>query len=118
MAFLRRNNEKNETPLHRNVRRRRLTVCRWLTTIGLAVVLLSTVALPAHAHVRVFLGFGLPVAPYPYGYAYAAPPCYAPYPPYVAYGAVPPPVWGPGYWNSRVGPWGRRARVWVPARVR
>jgi hypothetical protein len=117
MTSLKRRSKENERPRDSEIRQSG-SAGRRVITVGLAVALIGTIALPARAHVRVFLGFGLPVAPYPYAYSYAPPRCDAPYPPYVAYGAVPPPAWVPGYWTWRVGPWGRRARAWVPARVR
>jgi hypothetical protein len=91
---------------------------RCVSTLGLAVILLGMVSVPANAHVRVFLGFGLPV--YPYAYSYPPPPPYYPYPPYVVYGpsvgfATPvPPGCVTGHWGWRHGPWGYRSRVWVP----
>ena len=118
MTLLSRRRMEIETQRDQPVRQGRSTVRRWLSTIVLVVVFLGTMAVPARAHVRVFLGFGLPVAPYPYAYSYAPPPCYAPYPPYVAYGAVPPPAWVQGYWTRPVGPWWRHTRVWVPSHAR
>lgn len=97
------------------VRRGKWSAVRWVYTVGCALIVVGILSLPASAHVRVFLGFGLPAYPYPYAYSYApAPPCYAPYPPYIAYGA-PPAAWVPGHWVWHHGPWGRQVRVWVPA---
>jgi hypothetical protein len=97
----------------------RRSVAEWLSAATLAVLLLAVSAVPASAHTHVFLGFGLPVQPYPYAYASAPPRCSVPYPPRVTYYAAPPVrAWAPGYWAWKVVPWGRRARVWVPARRR
>lgn len=117
MTFTRRPSGRTELPAE-GTKTTRWTAYRWLSTVGLAVILLGVITMPASAHVHVFLGFGLPVYPYPYAYSYAPPPCYAQYPPYVVYPAPPPPAWVPGHWAWRARPWGRSVRVWVPAHRR
>ena len=95
----------------------RWRVLRWVCTIGLALVLVGGLVVPARAHVRVFIGgvLGVPAYPYPYAYAYAAPPpCYRPYP-YTGY--VVPPARVRGHWAWRHDAWGRRIHVWVPPYV-
>ena len=107
---------------------------RGLCVAALTLALMTAFAVPASAHTSFFFGLSLPLPVYSYPapvYSYPAPayvpyPVYAPppysYAPYAAYAPYPayvgPPGWVGAHWAWRRDPWGRRARVWVPAHLR